>query len=318
MIGARAKRGGDVRIAIFGAGGVGGAFGRRLALAGREVCFVARGEHLRALRTSGLVLIDAQGERRIESVVASDDPAALGPVDVVLVTTKTWQLAEAVAALPPLLGAETFVVPLVNGVEAVDPLIAALGRERVVGGLSGTVSFLDGPGRIRSVSSRHTVRFGELDGRPSERTARLLRQFDSTGIDADIPADIHLALWEKFLFVVPLGTVGAATRVPIGVYRSLPEARGILEAAMAEVLAVARARGVALSDEAPSKALKQIDALPVEATASLHRDIVAGKPSELEAWAGAVVRLGRASATPTPIFDVLYGLLAPQELAARR
>jgi 2-dehydropantoate 2-reductase len=307
-----------VRIAIFGAGGVGGAFGGRLALAGREVCFVARGEHLRALRASGLVLIDAQGERRIESVVASDDPAALGPVDVVLVATKTWQLAEAVAALPPLLGAETFVVPLVNGVEAVGELVAALGPERVVGGLSGTVSFLDGPGRIRSVSARHTVRFGELDGRSSERTARLLRQFDGTGIDADIPADIHLALWEKFLFVVPLGTVGAATRVPIGVYRSLPETRRILEAAMAEVVAVARTRGVALSDEAPSKALKQIDLLPVEATASLHRDIVAGKPSELEAWAGAVVRLGRASGTPTPVFDLLYGLLVPQESAARQ
>ena len=306
-----------MRIAIFGAGGAGGYFGGRLALAGGDVVFLARGAHLAALRRDGMVLDGPDGERRIAALAATDDPAAVGPVDVVLLAVKTWQVAPAVGALAPLLGPETFVVPLQNGVETAAQLVAALGAERVVGGVCGTVSWVAEPGRIRSLGEVHFVRFGELDGRASRRCERLLEEFQRAGVRAEVPADIEVASWEKFLFVVPMGGVGAVTRMPIGIVRALPETRRLLAGAMREIFELGRARGVALADGAVERSLGFVDALAAEATSSLQRDLAAGRRSELEAWSGAVVRLGRAAGAPVPIHDVLYGALLPLELAAR-
>ena len=306
-----------MRIVVYGAGGAGGHFGARLARAGEDVTFVARGAHLEAIRTAGLVVETPDGEIRIHPARATSDPGAVAGADAVLLGVKTWQVEEAGRVMAPALGGETYVVPLQNGVEAASQLARTVGEGRVVGGLCATFSFVVAPGRIRSLGAFHSVRFGELDGRPSERTDRLLSAFERAGVRATIPPDIHLALWEKFLFVVPFGSVGAFRNAPIGETRSDPEARAMLERGMREILAVARARGVALPDEAVPAAMGFIDSLDPKGTASLQRDLAEGRPSELEAWTGAVVRLGREAGVPTPLHAEIYAALLPLERAAR-
>jgi 2-dehydropantoate 2-reductase len=305
-----------VRIAVFGTGGAGGYFGARLARAGEDVVFIARGEHLRAIREHGLIVETPEGEFCVRSE-ATDDPATVGPVDAVLVGVKTWQVIEAARALRPLLGADTFAVPLQNGVEAASELASVLGAERVLGGLCGTLSWVAGPGRIRSIGKVNFVKLGEEDDRASDRAERLRAAFERAGVDVEIPVDFRRALWAKFLFVVSLGGVGAVTRVPVGVVRTLPETRRMLTQAMEEILAVARARGIALPDSAIAETLAFVDTLSPDGTTSLQRDIAEGKPSELEAWNGAVVRLGREAGVPTPLHAFLYESLLPQERRAR-
>jgi 2-dehydropantoate 2-reductase len=305
-----------MRIGVFGTGGAGGHFGAKLAGAGEDVVFIARGEHLAVIRQNGLVVETPEGEILVRSP-ATDDPREAGPVDVVLLGVKTWQVEDAARAMEPMVGTETFVVPLQNGVEAAGQLAAVLGAECVVGGLCATFSWIAAPGRIRSIGQVNSIRFGELDQRPSRRTELLRAAFERAGVQAAIPADIHVALWEKFLFVVPFGGVGAVARVPVGALRSLPETRRMLERGMEEIVAVGRARGVALPDGAVAKAMGFLDALDPAGTTSLQRDITEGRPSELEAWNGAVVRLGREAGVPTPLHEFLYASLLPQERRAR-
>ena len=306
-----------MRIAIFGTGGAGGYFGAQLARAGEEVVLIARGDHLRAIRSEGLRVETSRGEIVIRPSLATDDPAEAGIVDVVLVGVKSWQVPEAAHAIRPLIGPETFVVPLQNGVEASSQLGAVLGSEHVLEGLCGTLSWLNGPGRIRSIGEVHFIKFGELDNRASERTERLRRAFEAAGVNVEVPADVHQALWTKFLFVVSLGGVGAVTRAPVGVIRTLPRTRRMLEGCMREILAVARARGVALPDAIIADRLAFIDSFAPDGTTSLQRDIMEGRPSELEAWNGAVVRFGREAGVPTPLHEFIYDSLLPQELRAR-
>lgn len=306
-----------MRIAIHGVGGAGGYFGAQLARAGEEVVFIARGEHLDAIRADGLHVETPRGEIVIRPAQANDDPARVGPVDVVLVCVKAWQVVEAAHAIRPMVGPQTVVIPLQNGVEAPSQLASVLGAERVLGGLCGTFSWKAGPGRIRSIGEANFVKFGELDRRPSARTERLREAFARAGVTAEIPADIHAALWEKFLFVVPFGGVGAVTRAPVGVLRSMPETRALLEQGMREILAVARASQIALPDGVVEKTMAFVDRLAPGATTSLQRDIADGKPSELEAWNGAVVRLGRAAGTAVPLHEFIYCSLLPLESRAR-
>ena len=306
-----------MRIAIFGAGGAGGYFGGKLAKAGEDVVFIARGEHLRAIREHGLHIDSVEGSFTVAPARATDDPAQMGPADVVIVGVKAWQVSEAAEAMRPLVGPQTFVVPLQNGVEAPSQLVAVLGEERVLGGLSKVFSFIVAPGRIRHLGGPSQITFGELDNRRSGRAERLREVLTRAGIIAEIPPDIHAALWEKFLFIVPLGSVGAVTRVPLGVTRALPETRGMLTQGMGEIEAVARARNLPLPPDIVATTMAFVDTLPRDGTMSLQRDIAAGRPSELEAWNGAVVRLGRQAGVPTPLNEFLYHSLLPLEMSAR-
>ncbi len=305
-----------MRIAVFGTGGAGGYFGAHLARAGEDVFFIARGEHLRAIREQGL-RIEKAGDEFIARAPATGDPAEVGTVDAVIVGVKTWQLTEAAREMRPLIGAETIVVPLQNGVEAAAELASVLGAEHVLNGVCGTISRVTSPGRIRSVGETNFIKFGERDNRPGERAERLRQAFARAGVSAEVPPDIDAAVWSKFIFVASYGGVGAVTRAPAGVVRALPETRRMLERGMLEVLAVARARGVALADAAVEKTLALLDALDPTATTSLQRDIADGKPSELEAWSGAVVRLGRETGVATPLHEFVYHSLLPSELRAR-
>ncbi len=305
-----------MRIAIFGTGGAGGYFGASLAHAGEEVIFIARGAHLQAIREQGLHVERAVGEIVVRSQ-ATDDPAQAGAVDAVLVGVKTWQVTDAARAMRPMVAPRTVVVPLQNGVDAAAQLTAVLGAKHVLSGLCGTISRVVSPGHILSLGETNFIKFGEPDNTHSERAERLREAFERAGVKVEIPPDIEAALWEKFIFVAPYGGVGAVTRAPAGVIRSLPETRRMLERGMAEILAVARARHVSLADNIVDKTMGLLDSLDPGATTSLQRDIAAGKPSELDAWNGAVVRLGQETGVSTPLHEFIYHSLLPSELRAR-
>jgi 2-dehydropantoate 2-reductase len=307
-----------MRIAVFGTGGVGGYLGGRLAEAGEEVIFIARGEHLRAIQAHGLRVDSILGDFVIHPAQASDDPAKVGSVDVVLVSVKTWQVSEAAQSIRPLVGSDTFVVPLQNGVDSPAELAAVLGAKHVLGGLCGMMAFIAGPGHIRHAGIDPYITLGELDHRRSERVERLRQAFLRTkGVLVDVPADIHVAMWQKFMLIATWSGVGAVTRMPIGALRSLPETRHMLEQSLQEIHQVALAHQIGLPLEVIGQTMTFFDNVPPHGTASMQRDIMAGRPSELASQNGAVVRLGREAGIPTPLHTFIYHSLLPAELRAR-
>jgi len=306
-----------MRIAIFGVGGAGGYFGARLAQTGEDVTFIARGEHLDAIRENGLRVDSILGDFAVSPVQATDDPKQVGPVDMVLLGVKAWQVPLVIQELRPLVGTETTIVPLQNGVEAPAQIANELGAKHVVGGLAKIISFKVGAGHIRHAGAEPYIAIGELDKQPSERTEQIRQVLQKSGISVDIPEDIQAALWQKLLFVVSWGGVGSVADAPIGVVRSVPETRRMLEKCMTEVLAVAQAREIDIPADTVQKTLAFIDTLPPSGTTSLHRDIMEGKPSELESWNGAVVRLGQEKGVATPLNSFIYNSLLPRELRAQ-
>ncbi|MCE8035639.1 MAG: 2-dehydropantoate 2-reductase [Halomonas sp.] len=307
-----------MKFAIMGSGGVGGYFGARLAEAGEDVTFIARGEHLAAMQRQGLRVSSIKGDVDLAQVKATEDPATLGEVDCVIVAVKAWQVREAAESIRPLVGPDTLVLPLENGVEAADILAEVLGEAPVLDGLCGILAWREAPGHIRHAGVDPFIRFGERDNHSSARTARLKAVFDKVhGVSAEIPDDIRVAQWSKFLFICAMSGIGSITRAPIGVTRQLPETRALIQAMLEEIDQVARAHGVAFPADAVARAMQFIDAMPAESTSSMQRNIMAGEPSELESQNGAVVRLGQAVGVATPVHGIIHAALLPQELAAR-
>ncbi|MCB0197291.1 MAG: 2-dehydropantoate 2-reductase [Anaerolineae bacterium] len=307
-----------MRIAIYGTGGVGGYFGGRLAEAGEDVVFIARGEHLRAIQSQGLKVDSIKGDFVIEPAQATDDPTEVGAVDVVLVCVKAWQVPEAAEAIRPLVGPDTMVVPLQNGVDAPTQLADVLGPEHIIGGLCAIISFVAGPGHIRHMGADPSIQFGELDNRPSDRVENLRQAFErAAGVTVVVPPDIQVAMWRKFLLIVTWSGIGSITRTPIGVFRDMPETRQMLQDVMQEVFNVAHARNIALPEDVFSKTLAFMDGIPPGGTASMQRDIMAGRPSELESQTGAVVRLAQEVGVDTPLNRFIYYSLLPSEQKAR-
>jgi len=308
-----------VRIAVFGTGGVGGYFGGRLAQAGEDVVFIARGKHLAAIREHGLEVSSVAGDFLLQPAAATDTPTSVGPVDLVLVGVKAWQMNAAAEAMRPLIKPETMVLPLQNGIEAPQRLAEALGEQHVLGGLCRILAFVAGPGHIRHAGVEPYVAFGELDDRPSERTRQLREAFArARGIRVEIPANIQVAMWSKFLFIASLSGMGAVTRVPIGEIRSHPETRAMFIQAMEEIRAVAVRRGIPLPGDIVATTLNLVDSVPPEGTTSMQRDIIEGRPSELDAQSGAVVRLGRQLGVEVPVHSFIFRTLLPLERRARR
>jgi 2-dehydropantoate 2-reductase len=307
-----------MRFIVVGAGGVGGLIGGLLQRSGQQVAFLARGRQLQAMQEGGLHVQSPRGTFHLPRVEASDDPAALPPGDVVLVATKGWQVPEVAPRLPRLLGPEGFAVPLENGVEAAGRLAAALGEARVAGGLCFLLSRVEAPGRILHVGESLRVTVGERAGGPSSRRLEALCvALRAAHVDAELAPDIDVALWDKFLFIEPFGAVGAVTRSPVGVFRTRRESRELLVSAMDEVATLARARGVRLAADAVARALQAVDRMPAEATASMQRDLMSGRPSELDDQTGAVLRLAREAGLAVPVHAFLWAALRPQEDAAR-
>lgn len=307
-----------MRIAVFGAGSVGGYFGGRLAEAGQDVVFISRGDHLKAIQRDGLRVESTEGDFGLRPAQASNDPAAVGPVDAILVCVKAWQVPQAAEALHPMIGAETIVVPLQNGVEAPSQLQAALGTDHVLGGLCRIMSSVVAPGHIRHSGIDPYVAFGRLDTQRSQGADRLRDAFSrAKGVRAEIPADIRVAIWRKFLLIAAWSGMGALTRSPIGLIRSQLETRQMLIQALQEIHAVAVAHRVALPSEAVTETLAFIDGLPAQGTASMQRDIIAGRPSELASQSGAVVRLAREAGIDVPVHTFIYQSLLLLEMRAR-
>lgn len=307
-----------MRIAVFGAGGVGGYFGGRLAQAGEDVVFIARGDHLQAMLKHGLRVDSVKGDFVVKPVQAMDDPAQVGIVDAVLLGVKAWQVTDAAEAMRPMVGPDTFVLPLQNGLEAPKHLAEVLGDQHVLGGLCGLSTFIVGPGHICHAGADPFIRFGELDNRSSERVERLRQAFErASGLTVEIPPDIHVAMWQKFVLINAWSGVGAVTRAPVGIFRSQPGTRQMLEQTMTEIYNVARARNIALPKDVIAKTMAFLESMPPDTTASMQRDIMNGRPSELEAQNGAVVRMGQEVGVETPVNAFIYHSLLPMEMRAR-
>jgi 2-dehydropantoate 2-reductase len=306
-----------LKIAIYGAGGLGGYYGARLACAGNDVAFIARGAHLAAIRERGLQVTSPLGDMRLAAPVATDNPGDIGPVDLVVVAVKTWHIPQVAAAMGPLLGERTAVLPFLNGVEASDELAAVIGSERVLGGLSKVFSKVESPGVIHHFTQNVFVAFGELDGSDSERTRTLAEVFSAAGIDAAGSPEIRVELWKKLLLVSSWAGLGALARSPMGVMREEPGVRTLIARSMDEGLAVAQATGHEIDRAYKDEMWAFYGAMPAGATASMQRDIMDGRPSELDAWNGAVCRFGARAGVETPVHSFTYHTLLPMERRAR-
>ncbi|MBT5872955.1 MAG: 2-dehydropantoate 2-reductase [Candidatus Latescibacteria bacterium] len=307
-----------MRIAVYGTGGVGGYYGGRLAEAGEDVVFIARGEHLAALLDQGLRVDSTKGDFIVTPVEATDDPAAVGKVDVVMVCVKCWQVPEAAEAIRPMIGPDTYVLPMENGVEAPGQLAEILGWNHVLGGVCGIVSFKAGPGHIQHVAYEPFVNFGEWDNRRSDRVDRLYEAFSrAKGLIVAAPDDIQAAMWRKYILIASWSGIGAVTRAPIGAVRSVPGTRRLLERAMEEIHEVARAMNVLLPDDIVAITMATLDSVEYGGTASMQRDVMAGRLSELENQVGAIVRMGESTGVDTPVNSFIYNSLNPMEQQVR-
>jgi 2-dehydropantoate 2-reductase len=305
-----------MRIAVVGAGGVGGYFGGRLAQTDHDVTFIARGEHLSAMLQEGLRVESIDGDFAVSPVQATDNPEDVGAVDLVIIGVKAWQIPGTAVRLGPMLGPDTLVLPLQNGLEASSQLAEALGPAPVLGGLCAIYSFITAPGCIRHIGIDPAVTFGALQPGQAGRLADVQAALQQAGITANTAPDIRVPLWEKFL-VLRWGVVGAVARVPAGVLRRLPQARDMIDKAGREVLDVAETQGIGLPADTLRRSSALLDSLPAGATTSLQRDVMEGRPSELDAQAGALVRLGEQIGVATPLHAFIYHSLLPMEMQAR-
>jgi 2-dehydropantoate 2-reductase len=307
-----------MKTVVFGTGGVGGYFGGRLAKNGVNVTFIARGAHLTAIHKSGLRVESVDGDFTVYPAKATDSPESIGEADLILLATKAWQLDDAISQMKPLVGEHTMILPLLNGMEHMDKLFDTFGTKHVLGGLCRISAVIGEAGLIRHLGIKPLIAYGEWDHSKSERIQKLHALFNTTsGIIAEIPADIQTAMWEKFIFISGTSGVGAYTREPMGTYRSDPETRAMLFNAMNETAAVARARGVPIAENFVDATMQRIDTLPGDVTASMQKDIMAGRPSELNEQTGAVIRMGKAVGVPTPTHEKLLAALLPLEQKAR-
>lgn len=300
-----------MRIAVVGAGGVGGAFGAALAKAGADVTFLARGAHLAAIRAGGLKVLSPRGDIHLEPARATDRPGDVGEVDVVLFCVKLWDVESAGAAIRPLIGPATAVIPLQNGIDASERLAPILGREAVMGGVAQISATISEPGVIRQTGTFMRLVFGELDGRPSARGAAFHELCRKAGFDSLLSGEILTALWEKFVLLATNSAVVALTRLPFGKLREDPEVFALFEKGIAEAAAVGRARGVRLAADLEQRLLATTRGFPPEMMPSMAIDLLRGNRLELPWLAGKVVALGRELGVSTPTFEVMYAALKP-------
>lgn len=306
-----------MKIAIMGTGGVGGYYGGLLAQAGHEVTFIARGAHLSALREKGLQVRSVFGDFRVSPVSATDQPAQAGPVELVIFATKTYHTDDAAHLIKPMVGPDTMVVSFQNGVDAADRIGQIVGMEHLLGGATWLSAAIEEPGVIGQYSQFRRIAVGELDGKITPRAETLREVFQSTGATVELVPNIEQVLWTKFVFISAISALGGLTRVTMGEYRDVPEARAVLTEAIREVVAVAQAKEVALAPDIVSSTLQFIDGSAANIKPSMQRDLEAGRMSELESLVGLVVRLGAKSGAATPVMNLAYAVLKPGEVKAR-
>ncbi len=303
-----------MRIGVMAAGAVGGYFGARLAAAGHEVAFIARGAHRDAIRRDGLRIESTLGDLHLKNVNVTDDPREVGPVDLVLFAVKLWDTEAAGVRMRPLVGPNTRVITLQNGVDSVERLAPIIGQEALVGGATYVVSKIAAPGVIRHTGATAKILCGRLDGRPDALLAGCVDQIKAAGIDITLAGDMRLDLWKKFVLLSGTSGATASTRQPLGVIRDDPDMRAFFQKLMQETLAVGRAAGVAFPPDFPAELERTVAAFPPTMKASMANDLDAGNRLELDWLAGKVVALGRQYGVPTPTQETVYAILKPYRM----
>ncbi|MFN0039345.1 MAG: ketopantoate reductase family protein [Burkholderiales bacterium] len=298
-----------MKIAVIGSGGVGGYFGARLAAAGNDVTFVARGAHLQAMKKNGLQVYSALGDMRLANPKCTEDTATIGPVDVAMIAVKLWSTEEAVAAAKPLVGPDTAVVSFQNGIVAADVISRVYGDRHTMGGVSAIAALIEEPGVIRHNGQMASLVFGELDGSSSNRANSLLKACTDAGIQAKLTDDIRTAIWQKFVLLVTMSSMTSLCRMPIGPIRANPATRALLRQVMDEVIAVARAKGAKLPQDIGDKQMSSIEGMPPTMVASMCGDLQRGNRLELPWLASTVATLGRELGVATPANQFVHAAL---------
>ena len=299
-----------MRIAIMGAGGIGGCYGGLLAKAGFDVTLIARGAHLEAITEKGLRLVQPEGEFTVD-VAATGNPSLVGTVDLVIFSVKAHQNLTAVPLIKPLIGVETTVLTIQNGVESADEIGQEYGAERVLPGSAYVISNVVSPGVVKQQSQIPRVAFGESNGERSQRAIAVQDAFLKANIMAELSDDISRVLWSKLLYNSPANGMASAARLSPRDLIEYPEGSSMFKLAIQEVADVGTASGVPLGKDDVQGAMDLIAARPIGARGSMQADLESGRPLELDAIVGSVGRIGRKLNVPTPIFDILYTLLLP-------
>jgi len=306
-----------MNIVIYGTGGVGGYFGARLAQARNTVTFIAREKHLEAIKKNGLRLISPKGDYLVFPANATANIADVTDIDLILVCVKTWQLEAAAKEINQVLKEKTMVISLLNGVNNAEVLGSIIDKKHLLGGLCKVVSKIEDFGIIKHISFEPTIVFGELDNVKIERALLLEKVFFNAGITTKLAENIQTEIWSKFLFISTISAIGALTRATVGEIMASPQLKKMMREIADEIVAVAMAKGIYLSEILVEKQFKMIASQPYNTTSSLQRDMMEGKPSELEAQTGTIVKMGIELGVPTPVNDFIYYCLLPQENKAR-
>jgi len=306
-----------MRIAVMAAGAVGGYFGARLAAAGHDVFFIARGAHRDAIRANGLKIESGLGDLLLKDVNVTDDPTSVGPVDLVLFAVKLWDTEKAAEQTKPLVGANTRVVTLQNGVDSVERIAPILGDEAAIGGATYVVTNIAAPGVIRQTGTVARIRCGRLDGKPDPVLAGYVDQVKAAGIDITLSSDMLVDLWKKFVLLTGTSGITASTRQPLGVIRDDPDMRAFFFKLMSETMAVGRAAGVKLPADFNAELEKSVAGFAPAMKASMANDLAAGNRLELDWLAGKTIALGRNLGVPTPANEAVYAVLKPFRMGTR-
>lgn len=307
-----------MKILVYGAGGVGGYFGARLAESGNKVSFIARGEHMRAIKESGLQLESINGDITVHPELVTSDINEVETPDLVLLGVKSWQLPEVASELKKIISRDTIVLPLQNGADNYEKLTEILPKENVLAGLCFIVSYIEKPGKIKHASFEPRIVFGETDNSRSKRTSMISSLFSEAKIDFLNPENIQLEIWKKFLFICTISGIGGLTRVSIDKIRNSAYLLDLMKQTSAEIRSVANAKDIPMNDEHIEKAFQIIENQPQGTTASTQRDIMEGKPSEIENFNGFIVREGERLGIKTPVNKMIYECLKPMEEQARK
>ena len=302
-----------MKIVIMGSGGVGGYFGARLADAGEDVSFVARGSHLEAIKSKGLQVKSELGNISIHPASASSKPGDLGTADIILFCVKAYDTESAALAIKPIVGPETGVIPFLNGIEHLKKLQRTLGEKTVLGGVANISALITSPGAIEHFGTIQTLRIGELDNRKSDRLTEFRAACEKAKIDAPIPENIETELWQKFVMICTLAGVNCLTRLPLGDCRNNTNSRKLMLSLANEVIAVARAHDINLPKEQIELTIKLLDNLPANMKASMLAALERGDKLEASALNGAVDRLGQTKGIDPPATRIVYEALAPHE-----
>ena len=306
-----------MKIAIIGSGGVGGYFGGKLANAGNDVTFLARGEHLKAIRANGLIVKSILGDFKVDAVKATDDIQEIGYVDIIILGVKAWQIKEIAPDLQSIVNENTTILPLQNGILAAEELKEQINKKNIVGGLCRIISKIESPGIINHFGVMPSIILGEFNHVKTERILKIKALFDKAGINSTISADINADLWKKFISICVSGLL-AVSGTTYGELRELKETRQLMVELLNEIYRLSQKVGIQIEPDFVEKTISFTDSLPYDSTSSLTRDVWEGKPSEIEYQNGTVVRLGEKYGVDTPVNRFIYSCILPMELKARK